>query len=356
MIMATEKYALNIDAIEAAVEEFKEQKPSYSVSLKRRDEKNFVYKIEKDDHSATLTMYVVKGGRMSHQVQGGDGASDAKSVGRECWEYVVEKTHINCTSCNFFTIKNVSEDDFSDFLSILSGVYSYTVEEQESSNEKIQERRIIRDQHQANVTLNYYYNKTLTIQGALTPLFNNVWIQCLDLVGEIEDEERQQFLSYSTTSAPEKISSTLSDHITNMVPIQGNKIDVFVETSIKLANLGLAYKDSGWICFCILKGLDALMSLKLTGGNPANSFERYSDFFKETSPGSEVYVFRNSMFDGNPIKRALEDGYTLFRKERNSSFHIDRSNIASSRTMSYDEAVDVIEKSLAIINRICEHW
>ena len=150
----------------------------------------------------------------------------------------------------------------------------------------------------------------------------------------------------------------MSDHISNLVPIQGNKIDIFIETSIKLANVGLALKDCGWISYCILKGLDALMSLKLTGGNPANSFSNYTVFFNETAPGSEIYVFHSGIhtFDGQPLKRALEDGYTLFRKERNSSFHIDRSNIASSRMMSYDQAVDVIEKALVIINRICEHW
>ena len=208
--MAADRYALNIDAIESAVAEFADKKTSCTFNLTKRDDKGFVYKIEKDGRNATLTLFIVKGGRMSHLVQASNQCSDLKAVGKECWEYILEKTHINCTSCNFFTIKNVSSEDFDSFIELLTTVYNYGVDEQDSTSDKISARRIVKDQYLASVTVNYYNNGTLTIQGALTPLFNNVWIQCVDLVGEIEDEERHQFLSYSTSSAPERISENLS--------------------------------------------------------------------------------------------------------------------------------------------------
>lgn len=357
--MATERYALNIAEIERSVENYQQTKPSYSFTLHRKDTDRYIYKVEKDGENVTFIIYLQKGGMVSHQVQGKDNLSHLKSVAEGCWEYVVDKTHIRCVSCNIFKFKDVKEDDFTAFTTLFSEHENYSIEDIESLNEHLKYRKQISDTHGAKVFANYYSNGTMTLQGGITPLFTYAWAECVDMVGDLEAEEKEAFLSYSTTQGEERIAPDINTHIENIAPINGTKIEMFIQTSIRLANLGLAEGDCGWIPFCILKGLDALVSMKLTGGNPLKDFERYSDYFVPDAADPNKFVFKKDIhdYDGNtPLKSALENGYTLLRNKRNSTFHIDRLNPESSTTLTYEMAVELVEETLRAINLICKNW
>jgi hypothetical protein len=55
-------------------------------------------------------------------------------------------------------------------------------------------------------------------------------------------------------------------------------------------------------------------------------------------------------------KQALEQGYSFFNQHRHSTFHVDSFNVETSRTLEYDEAVNIIKDCLVIINNICNNW
>lgn len=356
--MANPKFALNIGEIENAVNTYSALKPAYTFSLDKR-ENQFLYKVGKDGNEVSLTLYILKGGMVSHQVQSKKGLSDIASVAEDCWEYVVENTHIQCSSCNFFKLSNVEEEEFSDFIDLASNGYGYIVNTVDNPNDTFKCRKTIEDQYGARLSINYYNNGTLTLQGALSPMFTYMWTECVSLLGDIEEEERNEFISYSTSAPQNVLDPNLSSHIDNLAPMTGNKIDLFAEVSIKLANLGIVCEDNAWISFSVLKGLDALISLKLTGGNPTNSFDVYSEFFIPSAVGSDDFVFKTAIttYDGNaPLKRALEEAYSYLRLQRNTSFHIDRANVATSRIVAYEEAVDIITECLKYMNRICRNW
>ena len=62
-------------------------------------------------------------------------------------------------------------------------------------------------------------------------------------------------------------------------------------------------------------------------------------------------------YDNNlHLKQALEQGYSFFNQHRHSTFHVDSFNVETSRTLEYDEAVNIIKDCLVIINNICNNW
>ncbi len=235
---------------------------------------------------------------------------------------------------------------------------AYVSEEKEVSSKAIKYSTKYTDKYGANVTANYYNNGTLTIQGALTPMLVYTWTNCVDLLGDLNPIDKEALIKLSTTSSPAFLSSNLADYITNLAPIAGTKIEALITTSITLANSGIVCEDNGWIPFCILKALDALLSRALTHDNPANAFDHYGlHFDKDAATGRHTLKATNHDFDRNlPLKHALEAGYDLFYNERHSSFHIDRANVETSTMLSYEKAVDVVVESLKVIDRICKHW
>lgn len=356
--MVNKKYALVTTEIENAVTEFFENRDSYDVRLSKKDDTRFIYKVGKDNAEVTLTFYLLKGGMTSHQVQPTNALANLKSIANECWEYVVEKTHIKCIDCNFFRFSNVSEDDFNALVSIASDDHKYNVIQEVNSSDIYNSRKTIVDSHGARLSLNYYNNGTLTLQGAISPMFTYVWTDCVNLIGEIDAVEREQFISYASNDGIVRIDPNLSKHIENIAILEGTKIDILAEVSCKLANLGQAYEDNGWISFCILKSLDALLSKKLQEAGDFKNKDSYTDFFHQVGE-SEDYVFNTAYtcFDAKPaLKKAMEDGYSFLRKQRNTSFHIDRKNTSTSRMVTYEEAIEIIEDALKLMNRICKNW
>lgn len=357
--MVNEKYALVTTEIENAVTEFSGLKDSYDIRLSKKDDSHIIYKVRKDNAEVTLTFYLLKGGMTSHQVQPSQGLANLKSVANECWEYVVEKTHIKCVDCNFFRFCDVSEDDFNTLVAIASDDHNYSVIHEENPSKNFNSRKTIVDSHGARLSLNYYNNGTLTLQGAISPMFTYVWTDCVSLLGDIDATEREQFISYATGEGIVRIDPDLSKHIENFSIIEGTKLDILAEVSCKLVNLGKAYEENAWIPFCILKALDGLMSKKMQEAGDFGNKDSYTKFLRQEADGSEYYVFKDeyTCFDVKPaLKKALEEGYSFLCKQRNTSFHIDRKNTSTSRIVSYEEAVEIIEETLKLMNRICKNW
>lgn len=356
--MANEKYALVRTEIENAVTEFSDSKESYDIRLSKKDDAHLIYKVSKDKAEVTLTFYLLKGGMTSHQVQPSQGFANLKSVANECWEYVVEKTHIKCVDCNFFRFNDVSEDDFNTLIAIASDDHNYSVIQEENPSESFNSKKTILDSYGTRLSLNYYNNGTLTLQGAISPMFTYVWTDCVSLLGDIDATEREQFISYATSDGVIRIDPNLSKHIENIAVIEGTKIDLLAEVSCKLANLGHVFEDNGWISFCILRSLDALLSKKLQEADEFGNKERFTKFFHQVAD-SDDYEFNSTYtcFNTKPaLKKALEDGYSFLCKQRNTSFHIDRKNTATSRMVTYEEAIEIIEDALKLMNRICKNW
>ena len=351
-------YFLQIDQIENAVSNFFSDKTTASFEIKALSDR-FICKIKKNGTTdeATLTMYIKKGGAVSYQVQCTPRRMDLKQLAEKCWSSVVDATSVRVASCSCYSFRNISEEDYGTFTSIMKDDMAYSIEEKEVSSSIIKHSTRYTDKYGANVTANYYNNGTLTIQGAITPMLVYTWTNCIDLLGDLSPVDKKALISLSTTSSPIRLSSNLNDHISNLAPISGTKIEALIQTSITLANSGIVCDDNGWISFCILKGLDALLSRALTHDNPANYFDNYGDHFTKDTKGNHILRPDNHDFDSNiPLKHALEKGYDLFFKERHSSFHIDRTNIETSTLLSYEKAVEVVEESLKIIDRICKHW
>ena len=235
---------------------------------------------------------------------------------------------------------------------------AYSSEEKEVTSTAIKHSTRYTDKYGANVTANYYNNGTLTIQGAITPMLVYTWSNCVDLLGDLSPVDKEALITLSTTTSPVRLSQNLEDHITNLTPIKGTKVEALIITSITLVNSGIVCDDNGWISFCILKALDALLSRALTHDNPAYAFDNFGKhFIKDTSGVNHVLQPNNHDFDGKPaLKHALEAGYDIYFKERHTSFHIDRTNIETSTMLSYEKAVEVVEDALKAIDRICKNW
>ena len=148
------------------------------------------------------------------------------------------------------------------------------------------------------------------------------------------------------------IEKDLNKHFTKTENIEGSILEDFLKTSIALANSGVVVDDYGCYTFGIMKALDGLISKRLLEDAP--DFKDYGTYFERGKDGNYHFLENVGTYNGNPsLKRALEKAYDFYNKNRHTTFHIDRRNLETSRTLYYDEAVNIIKDGLVIIHDLC---
>ena len=134
-------------------------------------------------------------------------------------------------------------------------------------------------------------------------------------------------------------------------------MDGFITTSTVLANSGIEIGDYACYSFGILKSIEGLLSLKLRAKIKSDSVS-IGKFFEENSVSKKFHLKGSiTEFDTDAnLKRAIDDAYDFYNKNRHTTFHTKKIHVETSRILSYEEAVDIIDDGLKVINELCNNW
>lgn len=345
-----EHYALDYDAIEATLEEFFSDKEGYSYAYEKVEDyiDRVVIGKEQVKKPGILRIYN-KQGLYCMVVEG---TPSLKTICNECKSFIIERLQIPSAIRQSFSVKNVDAELAEACLVCLGENYIIGNDLGDISDAR---HYIVRDNHRSSVSVILYNNGTIFVQGAYTALF-------LKVITEISKE---------TSAAPEavveelmRISPLLNKRydieidklIHNPKPIKDNHLDVMVLSSVVQANGALPIGDYSGYSFGILKAIEGLLALKLQ-----------AHFNKDTDPFSCCFspdthgIQRLSVSDFDApeqagLKTEIENAYNFYNNNRHSTFHVKKLHVETSRILTFDEAIDIIDDGIELINRLCDNW
>lgn len=346
------KHSLSVENIDQVAIDFIATKPSYSIKITDCQEgKLKKIAITHNKETGILNCFI-NGGQVSYSTQG---KAHLKGICEECWNVILQNTSIPCPDKKSFTAKGISEEDFDAFIDVLSESDEIEITTVNTDNNPaIRNQYHLKGKYDAKVSIIFYNNGTLFLQGAVTAFYIELITEIMETISSVPTEVMEDFLAIQPLVGC-VIEKDLNKHFTKTENIEGSILKDFLKTSIALANSGVVVDDYGCYTFGIMKALDGLISKRLLEDAP--DFKDYGTYFERGKDGNYHFLENVGTYNGNPsLKRALEKAYDFYNKNRHTTFHIDRRNLETSRTLYYDEAVNIIKDGLVIINDLCTNW
>lgn len=211
----------------------------------------------------------------------------------------------------------------------------------------------------SHVSLTYYHNETLLIQGLISSLLIKVVEEVNVFLNIDECEGDSAFLKVLDALPYEIINSDLRVHLTNIQELSNTPYENMNLSSIHLINSNIELGDYTCMAFGALRALEGILGHRMNLTQPMTGRDdKLGKFFTPDATGE--YKF-NSLFphyNGKPnLKRACEKGYTHYNMQRNPHFHTDIPNPMGTFIIPTKEnAIDAVEETLKRINYILTHW
>ena len=304
------KHSIQIDLIDKFAKEFIE-KEGYNYSIEEHPNRTIVEKhiqIHKDKTKGKIVFYI-SGGQVSYQVQTGN--QTIRTILEKCWLHIFENTKLPNIDAKSFSAKNIEAELFDCFIEDLRK--QYNVIEKENMNTTIRNQYLISGEYGACLSVIYYKNGTLYIQGRITPLFVRIISEVVEELAPDPKYVKDIFLAIE----PEKevlIDTDLSKHITKMVHISGSKIEAMIKTSIQLVNYAWPLDDYCCFTHSILRALEGLIRKRLMEDS-IDTFDNIGEFFQDKD---NMFKFKDEItrFDDIPaLKNSLEEAYDFYNKK-----------------------------------------
>ncbi len=345
------KHLLNIERIDELVNEFigRIENVSYSMKVEKNPYLKKQFVIKSDAGKAYLNCHISKG-RVSFDIQGKD--QNLKQICESCMQYIIEEATIPVPDRKCIKVVDVSEDNWDNFIGELKKESSYIVEERPANpSASLKAFYSITDQYGAEIYLQYFSNRTVYAQGAISTLFIAFQTYLLAYLSSSPDSVTDSFLSIESIE-DDVFSNDLSKYFHHPEYIQGTVIETLVRTSFTIANSACVLPDYGAMTFGIFKALEALLYLRLRKDIPAlDSFCCFN-----TDPATGDRIFSVHIFDGNPpLKAALLHGYEFYCDNRHSTFHVDPV-LTTTRILDKETAIGLIVDAIDKMNDICDNW
>lgn len=300
-----------------------------------------------------ILFYYIKKGQVSFSISG------KKSLYTECescQNHIIQETKLELAERKSTTLYNVEEVNFLAFIEALKES-GYAIENKDIKDPNIKFSYKIIGKYKDELYVNYYNNKTLLAQGRITPLFLDFTIQYTPLLSNNDTIEDLKTLLSITGTETEILKSDLREHVLhNYEKIEG-KIEMFLNTSILLVNKAIIkLPDYSSHCFSALKALEGIMKKRIVD-EIGTDFDNFREFFEEDKR-SKTFKLKSEkeiLFTNELTRKSLENAYSFFNKSRHPLFHMDNL-VEDTRTIGYDESVEITKDCLRLINDLCRNW
>jgi len=150
------------------------------------------------------------------------------------------------------------------------------------------------------------------------------------------------------------IETDLSAHIPHAYKHIGTKLDAIMAPSLILLNNTKELTDYSAYAFPVLRGSEGVLkSVFINEGIPIE--KDFGEFFSFDKTKGRCQWAKDKdctvLFPNEEFRKSLLDLYRFYHDQRHTIFHID-ATIATSRTLEYEEAIDIVKRGLGLIDKI----
>lgn len=347
------RYSLDIPSLENLVNEFGDTLgDTYTIVFDNLNRDNKAIKISKegDKKSSILRCYIVNGGQVSFR---NEGSTTYYAVCNQCRDYLVENGKLEFADRKAYTVSHVSEDEFLSLIDCLGdGAFGYTLEKKDiNCNNALNCAYTIKGKYKDEITVNYYKNGTMFMQGRISPVFIDFACQATGLL--TDSSSQLEALFTVEKSKIEIIDEDLKKHIpVNYTHIEG-KLETILSSSLLLINNPIKLNDYSAYAFPALRALEGLMRKRIV--EECGAFSDFGVYFDFNYKNKEYKLKSDSRPFHEKTCHCLEKAYNLFKKHRDSTFHMD-SSTETSRTLELNESIEIVQECLKIMSALCENW
>lgn len=362
--MSTEKYLLHQNRIFKAIDDFfyDDCKLAHRIDTEIPDHK-YIVRIAKSKEDldvkkkpGQLNIFFASG-KTSFSIQGN---KEFETECRNCRDRIIEDTKITELQKidRQIVFHNISTDLFNDFITYISSEENYSTESKGGDRDVVN-RVVIRGPYATSITATYYHTNTLMLQGVLSTLLLDINTIAVGLFDKADKSNARAFMTLLVGPDVKLISDNLDDHLSNRAHLSATPYESLILTSLYLLNSSIQVPDYACMSFGALKALEGIIGLRISQ-SCAFSRNQLGQHFCETPSGSRIFALTTSAqatITSLPLRQALVDGYNHYHAHRHTTFHTDLTSPMDSVIITEKEdALDIVEKALRIINRILNNW
>jgi hypothetical protein len=305
------------------------------------------YTIKKNGNEVRLILYL-----------NGDGTTTLTPSGKnteisiELSEFIVgiclitEKKHFE------LSFKSVPDENFNRLLAFLcEDRNAEVVNDDVRTNQRIIK---IKSQFSDEITLTYYSNKTVLVQGKPLSLYVDVklfFYETLSLAEVVEKESEE----YNIDIKVNDIRHELGQLMPKAYPYLEEKVVKVITPALTLTKLNIELEDYSSFVFPALRGLEGYIRHRLRDKGKATGVKQVNKlgslFDKKNNYIFELFGFAKSDIACDATCDAIEKSYNYWMSKRHPYFHVDKRIDMTPIIYNKEDAVAIVYETLNLIEK-----
>jgi hypothetical protein len=306
------------------------------------------YSLLKEDCEVKLVVYYKKDGTTT--IDPTSGKNTEKSI--ELTTYILDNCLITKKKNFTLSFKNVPNEDLSLLVEYLVDEHQATIlEEDDTSAHRILK---IKGQYGDLVTITYYENNTVLIQGKPLNLYNEIKLFFYEILSfeEILSKESE---TYKVDIKPDDIRNELEAYLPSAYPFMQEKIRKIISPSLLMIKLEVSVEDYSLFLYPILRGIEGYIRqiLVFKGKEPGvKCVGKIGSLFRKNENNYfELMSFAKDDIGCDATCESIARLYNFFTIHRHSLFHVESGKkIQLTRTICKKESSEaLIHEALNLI-------
>ena len=313
------------------------------------------YCVSKDGCEVRLLLYFKKDGTTT--IDPTTGKNPEKS--KELAECIKGKCLITKRKNFSLSFKDVSNEYFSLLLEFLQEDLQATILEDSLSG--AQRLVKIKGQFDDVITITYYQNKTVRLQGKPLNLYIEIKLFFYEILS-FEQVVQKEAETYEIDLDVNEIRFELEAYLPTAYDFLEEKLRKIITPSLSLVKLEIQLEDYSSFVYPVLRGLEGYIRQLLLQKGKEDGVKKVNKlgslFVEDGNNYSRLQEFAKLDIGCDDTFNAIEKSYNFWKVHRNGLFHVDRpiemARIIFKKEASealINEALNIIEETYREINR-----
>ncbi len=297
------------------------------------------YRVKKDGNEALIVLYKKTDGTITIDPSVGKNPE----LSKELAEHIVDKCLITKRKSFSLSFRDVNEETYNllrDFLT--ENIKAEIVEEKNTS---LQKQLKVKGPFKDELSIIYYNNKTVLIQGKPLNLYVETKLFFYDILS-FEEVVKTEADTYEIDIKVQDIRVELESYLPNSYSFLDDRIIKIITPALTLAKLEIVLEDYSSFAFPALRGLEGYIRKLLTAKgneNHVKSCGKLGSLFRKDHDNIErLQEFARDDIECDMTVAALEKSYNLWISKRHPYFHVDTRTEMTPIIWKKENAEDLI--------------